>query len=159
MSGKSGIEDLRKALGRVPPGKSVEVSRKLMPTLPSEFERTSLGTPIWLAHPGACAQYRARTALHVYELEDRWDFHRDHYDPGDNPLGHFFVDAPELPLAFFFAVFAGITTFLVINSREKDKDEEDRWPRWLTGLIAFGVAILVGILSYILFAGVRIALA
>ncbi len=159
MSDKPGIEDLRKALGGVPPGKSVQVSKKLMPTLPSEFERTSLGTPNWLAHPGANAQYRAKTALHAYELDDRWDLHRDHYDPDDNPLGHFFVDAPELPLAILSAVIAGVATFLVLDSREKDKDEEDRWPWWLVGLIAFGVAILVGVLSYILFAGVRIALA
>ena len=158
MSYGPGIEDIRKVLEGVPPGRSLQISKKSMPTLPAEFVRTSLGTPNWLAHPGASAQYRAKTAMHAYEMTDRWDFHRDHYDPQENPLGHFFVDAPELPLALFAAAIAGIATYLYLNSRKKEKDEEDRNPWWLPGLVACGVAVLVGVLAYILFVGVRIAL-
>src|SRR5271170_6228466 len=95
------------------PGESVSIPKSEMPDLPSQFSETVSGTPLWIAHPGSSAQYRASPALHAYELEDRWKIHRDQYDPGENPLGHVLFDAPELWIAAIAAALAGVATYLL----------------------------------------------
>lgn len=150
-------ERLRTDLASRTPGESVWISRTELPELPQEWERTLLGTPLWIAKPGSSAQYRSG-ALHAYEFDGGYDFHRDRCDPREDPLGHFFLDAPELPIAGLIAGIVGFLTYLYLEQREEGKDEDERrW--WLPLVVAAGVAVVVGIVSYILGAFVRIGLA
>lgn len=139
------------------PGESFSVPKDEMPTLPPQFSETALGTPLWLAHPGSTAQYRANPALHAYELEQDWKVHRDSFDPDENQVGHIVFDAPELLIAGFGSILAGIATYFFLDERESEKDEGDRkW--WVPVLGGFAVAALVGIGLYILAALFRVAL-
>lgn len=150
------IDELRRVLYARAPGESVTYTKTELPELPNELSATVLGTPNWIAHPGAIAQYRASLAIHAYEMEDVWDFHRDRYDPYENPLGHFFFDAPELPIAVLLSAVTGLITYCVMDRREKEKPKDERsW--WIPSLVALGVAAIVGILVYIAAAFVRVA--
>lgn len=150
-------ERLRANLASRDPGESVWVSRSNLPELPGEWEKTLLGTPLWIAKLGSTGQYRSG-ALHAYEFEEGHDFHRDRYDPHVNPLGHLFRDAPELPVAGLVAGVVGFLTYFYFEQREEEKDEDDRlW--WLPLVVAAGLALLVGVVAYILGAFVRIGLA
>ncbi|HTP54467.1 MAG TPA: hypothetical protein VML94_05865 [Thermoplasmata archaeon] len=83
--------------------------------------------------------------------------HRDRYDPGENPVGHFFVDAPELPFATGAAVAAGALTFHYLDKKEKEKpDGDQRW--WFPALLALGAAAIAFIIVYILAALIRVSL-
>lgn len=150
-------EELAAKLAARRPGESLSVPKSEMSHLPPEFSRTLLGTPLWIAHPGAVAQYRASPAKHAYELEGKWEFHRDRCDPHEDPVGHFFLDAPELPIATACAGFAGLLTYLYLDGRENDKKEEDRNP-WFPVAVAAGVALAVWVVVYIIAALVRVGL-
>jgi hypothetical protein len=100
------------------PGESAWVRKTDLPALPPEFIRTAPGTPLWIAHPGSIALNRTRPAVHVYELPSGWEFQRDEYDPGENPLGHFFFDARELPITTFLAAVSGFLTYRFFEARE-----------------------------------------
>ena len=89
---------LLKELAAKPPGASIWIPKSRMPKLPPEFHETALGTPLWIAHPGAVSQYRAASALHAYELDAGWKVHRDSIDPEQNPVGHVFLRRPRTPL-------------------------------------------------------------
>jgi hypothetical protein len=128
-----------------------------MATLPPEFRHTTLGTLLWIAHPGSSAQYRASPGLHAYELEDGWKIHRDPHDPGEDPAGHFLFDAPELAVSLLAAAATGVGVFLFLDGRERDKEEADRNP-WVPVMVAVVAAVAVGILVYILAALVRVTL-
>jgi hypothetical protein len=139
------------------PGESVRVSKSDLPELPSEFSSTPFGTPPWLAHPGAFAQYRAPAALHAYETESTWDFHRDQYDPFDDPIGHLLFDAPELAIAAILSLIAGAVTYFVLDQWERRKpSSERRW--WLAGLVSIIVALAVAALTYVVGAKLRAAI-
>jgi hypothetical protein len=90
-------------------------------------------------------------------LEDRWKIHQDKYDPEDNPVGHILFDAPELAIAGIGAAFAGLTTFCLLDEREKRKQEDEQnW--WFPPLMAVIVAIVVGAVFYVLAALVRVSI-
>lgn len=149
------FEELRERLKAAAPGESVTYSKSELPELPPEFSPTVLGTPNWIAQPGATAQYRASPGLHAYELDQEWKIHRDRYDPKTEPAGHFFFDAPELPIAALVAAVAGFLTYVFFDRRERQKDEADRNP-WAPLLLALGVAALVGLFVYVIAALVRV---
>jgi len=151
------IDELLAKLESKPRGESVCVAKSEMPELPPDFRRTMLGTPLWIAHPGAVAQYRAPPALHAYELDTEWKIHQDCHDPKTDPVGHFFIDAPELPLATACAGIAGLLTYSYFEGRESDKPEEERNP-WVPLAIAVGVAFAVGVIVYIVAALTRVVL-
>jgi hypothetical protein len=149
-------EGIHALLDTRPPGESIKIAKSKMVELPSGFELTLLGTPLWIAHPGATAQYRASPALHAYELENRWEVHRDRFDPHEDPVGHFLFDAPELAFAAVAAAIAGLLAYRFLDRMEKKQPEESRnW--WLPGLIAIGIALAIGIVAYIIGALVRVA--
>jgi hypothetical protein len=150
------FDQLRCKVSARSPGESVWIPKSELPSLPPEFSQTLLGTPLWIAHPGATAQHRATPAMHAYETDEGWWVHRDKCDPGENPVGHFFFDAPELPIATFAAAVAGVLTYLFLDGRERDKDEYERNP-WFPALVAIGVATIVGIVVYVLAALARVA--
>jgi hypothetical protein len=151
------FDSIRRAAYSRRPGESVWVSKVDAPTLPPEFSETPLGTPLWIAHPGSTAQYRAPRALHAYELDDGWKVHRDSNDPGENPLGHIVSDAPEVLIAGIGAILAGIASYFLLDRYESQKDEEDRrW--WVPVLGAIAFAALAGIALYVLAAFVRVSL-
>ena len=81
--------------------------------------------------------------------------HRDQYDPQRDPVGHFFVDSPELPIATFAAAVAGFLSYLFFERRERQKDQADQKP-WAPLLLALGVAALVGLFVYVIAALVRV---
>lgn len=150
------LASLRTLLASRQPGESMQVPKSQMPELPTEFTETKLGTPLWIAHPGAKAQYRAHPAVHAYEMEHLWDLHRDQFDPHDNPLQHALFDAPELLFAALIAGLAAVATYLLMSRREEEKPEENRnW--WWPLVVTLVVAILAGIAAYILGALVRVA--
>lgn len=151
------IGEIRRALSSREPGESVSISKTEVPDLPPEFSPTLLGTPNWIAHPGAVGQYRASPALHAYEMEDSWDLHRDRYDPKENPFGHMVFDAPEVPIAGLIAAIAGSIAFWIAQKFEDEKPESER-RLWFAGVVAAGVALIVGIIAYILGALVRVAM-
>ena len=153
--GAVGFEDIRSALSARAPGESLTISKEDLPSLPPEFSETLLGTPNWIAHPGAVAQYRASPAIHAYEMSMTWEFHRDEFDPMDDPLRHFFFDAPELPIAAFAAAVAGFLTYVFFERKEREKDEVDRNP-WFPFLVGLGVAALVGLVVYVIAALIRV---
>ena len=150
------FEDLHAKLEAKAPGESISFPTCEMPELPAEFESTVWGTPLWIAHPGATAQYRAYPALHAYRLSGRFKIHRDEFDPHDHPLLHTLFDAPEVALAAIAAAITGFLAWLFLERREKAKNEEDRhW--WLPALAALAVAAIVGVFVYIFGAMVRVA--
>jgi hypothetical protein len=139
------------------PGESVWIPKSELPTLPPQFSRTTLGTPLFLAHPGSTAQYRATPALHAYEKEEGWALHRDRYDPEENPAAHAVFDAPEVVLAGLAAAFAGFVTYYLLDARESEKPEDERrW--WFPAAWALLAALLAGAAVYFLGALVRVAL-
>ena len=150
------LEEIRAIASDLSPGQSFSITKAELPSLPPEFEKTSLGTPLWIAHPGSTAQYRASPALHAYEMSDEWVFHRDQYDPHEDPVGHFFIDAPELPIATLFSTVAGAITYLILNRKEQSKPEEERNP-WIPIGLAIAVAAIVWFVVYVLAALVRVA--
>lgn len=154
--GSLGIDDIRRAVGSRAPGESVSYAKRDLPELPSEFSLSLQGTPNWIAYPGAVAQYRASPALHAYELEDGWEVHRDQYDPRRDPVGHFFFDAPELPIATLCAGIAGLLAYFYFDGRENEKSDEERRP-WLPVAIAAGIALVVCIIVYVIAALFRVA--
>lgn len=154
--GSVGFDEIRRTVGARASGEPVSYAKREMPELPSEFSPTLLGTPNWIARPGAVAQYRAPPALHAYELKDGWEVHRDQYDPRKDPLGHFFFDAPELPIAGVFAALAGIVTYFILDRKENEKPESERNP-WITIGVAIAIAAIVGIVAYVLAALARVA--
>ena len=137
------------------PGESVWVPKSEMPRLPQQFDQTVFGTPLWIAHPGSTAQHRATPAMHAYEMDDGWSIHRDVYDRKENPLGHFFSDAPELPMAVFAAVATSVLAWLLFDEKEREKDEAERNP-WIPIAVAVGLAVLVGILVCVIAALARV---
>jgi uncharacterized membrane-anchored protein len=151
------FDSIRKQAYSRHPGESFSVPKAEMPTLPSQFSETTLGTPLWIAHPGSSAQYRANPALHAYELDRDWKVHRDRYDPEENPVGHIVFDAPELLIAGFGALVTGIAAYYFLDEHEREKDEGDR-RSWWPVLGAFVLAALVGIALYVVAALVRVAL-
>jgi hypothetical protein len=156
-SGRTDYARIVAATREIPPGKSIRVTKAELPELPGEFEGSWAGTPLWIAHPGSKAQYRAYPAQHAYELEEEWEFHRDRFDPKENPLGHIIFDAPEIVVAGIAAAIAGVVTFLFLQGGERDKDESERHP-WFPALVAVGIAAFVGFIVYVLGALVRVAL-
>lgn len=152
-------EDIRRKLATVPYGKSIQIPKSAMPDLPSDFRETHWGTPLWLAHPGATAQYRAAIGgdnLHAYDVSGAWDLHHDKYPPGD--IRHL-SEAPEVPIAFLAASVVGTIMYLFLDRKEKEKEEEDRIPQWLLAIASIAVAAIVGFLVYLLCAGIRINMA
>jgi hypothetical protein len=154
------FETLREAVYAQPPGVSLEVPKSEMPALPQEFEPTTLGTPLWIAHPGATSQSRAPDALHAYEVGNVWMIHRDQCDPKKDPIGHAFRDAPELPIAAIVAGIASVGTYLSLDqwdARKTEEDGRDR-PAWVRVALAAAVFIGVFLVTYILGALVRVGL-
>lgn len=151
------LGQIRDKLKATTPGESITYSKTDQPDLPPEFTRTHLGTPNWIAQPGATAQYRAAPALHAYELDQEWKIHRDRYDPRVNPAEHVFFDAPELPIAAFVAILAGALTYWILDRWERDEDQSERSP-WIPVIVAIAVAALVGLFVYVLAALVRVSL-
>lgn len=152
----SAFASLRAVLEAKQPGESVRIPKSEMPRLPLGFSRTLLGTPLWIAHPGSTAQYRAHSAVHAYEMGHSWDVHRDQYDPNDNPFEHALFDAPELPIAAVLSAIAGVLTYLLVAHREEEKPGEERhW--WMSLLVSLAVAALVGMAAYIVGALLRVA--
>lgn len=154
------FESLLEAANSLRPGESFTVPKASMPELPPEFEPTVWGTPLWIAHPGSTAQFRAPEALHAYEIGPDWEIHRDRYDPKTEPVGHFFLDAPELPIATAFAALAGIFSYWVLDRWDERKTAEDGRERspWVRGLVAAGIAVIVFIVVYVLAALARVGL-
>ena len=157
VDGCRAAENVRQELARKRPSESVSISKERMPKLPSEFKETKMGTPLCIAHPGATAQFRAHPALHAYETATEWKIHRDRYDPGENPFGHLFVDAPELTIAALIGVLSGVVTCRVLNGFGRDTREEKRTPRWLAILASLIVALVVAALVYMVCARLRVA--
>lgn len=147
---------MRRAAYSKPPGESVWFSKSEISSLPSEFSETTLGTPLWLAHPGSVTQFRASPALHTYELDEGWELHRDRFDPQENPLGHIVFDAPEIMAGAFAAIFTGIATWCYVDELERERREGPRW--WVPILAAVGVALLAGFFIYLVGAMVRVSL-
>jgi hypothetical protein len=139
------------------PGDSFRIPKSVMPQLPPEFRSTGLGTPLWIAHPGSISQMRAPSALHAYEDADGWEVHRDRFDPKENPIGHFFFDAPELPIASLMAGIAGVLTYWILDDEEKRKPEAER-RSWVPIVAAIAVSVIVGVVAYFLLALLRVSL-
>lgn len=158
-SGPSGSDvfcQMRRAACARSPGESVLFGKSEIPSLPSEFSGTSLGTPLWLAHPGSVAQYRASPAIHAYEMEEGWELHRDRFDPYEDPLRHIIFDAPEIVAGLLAAIATGIATWCYVDKQERERDEGPQW--WAPILAAIGSALLAGFLVYLLGAVVRVLL-
>jgi hypothetical protein len=151
-----GYDDIRTTLGSKTPGESVSIAKTDLPELPPEFSASLLGTPNWIAQPGAVAQYRAPPALHAYDLQDRWKIHRDRYDPEGNPIGHILFDAPELWIATALAAIASWVTYVLARRWEKSKNEEEGGS-WLPVIGAFAVGAIVWVVVYTLAAMARVA--
>jgi hypothetical protein len=147
---------IRMELGGKSPGESIWIPKAKLPNLPVEFNPTTWGTPLWLAHPGSIGQFRALPALHAYEMDDGWKVHRDQFDPVENPIGHVIFDAPEVVLGFIGAAIAGLLTWWVMDRRQRTKSDEDRNP-WIPVAVAIFAAVVAGALLYILGAMVRVA--
>ena len=149
------LDRLRKDVYTLPPGEPVYVSE-----LPSDFVQTMLGTPRWIAEPGSTAQYRGPEAMHAYKVGDEFKVHRDRYDPKENPVGHFLLDAPELAIAAASAAAAGILAYFSLERWDRDKTEEDgkERPAWIRYAFAFAIALAVFVGIYILGAIVRVGM-
>jgi hypothetical protein len=131
------------------------VPRSELPRLPPEFASTSMGTPLWIAHPGSTAQYRAPGALHAYELESGHSVHRDRFDPSTEPVRHVLFEAPEVPLAAAAACLAGVGMYLWLDGSRSDEEEKDEG-RWWRVLLSAIFAIAVGFIVYLFAALVRV---
>jgi hypothetical protein len=151
------IDELREQLASRSPGESISFSAEEMPELPAGFKPTVWGTPLWIAHPGATAQSRAYPALHAYKLSGRSEIHRDQFDPHDHPVLHILFDAPEIALAALASAIAGLLAYLFFERREKQKPKGER-RSWLPAIAAFVVALVIGLIAYVLGAKVRVAL-
>lgn len=156
MTEAVGVAAIRRAVYARPAGESVAIPKSEMADLPAEFEPTMWGTPLWIAHPGATRQLRGPDAMHAYDLEGRFEVHHDNYDPKTNPLGHFFIDAPELPIATAGAAIIGGLTYMFLEQREGERDPADR-RSWFPVAVAALAAFFAWIALYLVGAVIRVA--
>ena len=149
--------DIHRALQARPAGDSISLPKSEIPSLPREFRESFLGTPPWIAHPGASRQFRGPGATHAYELSDRFEVHRDKYDPKTDPLGHIIFDAPELVIATGVATLLSAVVYIFLEKLENKRPGEQRRP-WFSIAMSAIVGTIAWFLFYVIFAMLRVAL-
>jgi hypothetical protein len=155
--GEVAFSAIHKAVELLPSGESISISKSEISHLPPEFRPTILGTPSWIAHPGAICQYRGPHATHAYELSNRFEVHRDERDPTTDPLGHFIIDAPELCVATAAGLLIGGLVYLLAE-REGAKRPGVERREWLSVILGIIAGVISWFLFYIIFAMSRVAL-
>lgn len=94
----------------------IEVPKELREFMIEGAEETSLGQK-----NGAQKQYRYGN-LHIREYDDKFLVHTDRIDPRKDPLGHIFIDAPEVLVGIACAVLGGnqVAKNIFKNSNSRD---------------------------------------
>ncbi len=108
-------------LMKVPPHTPIKIYKNDSSTLPQNFQKTALG----YSKEDELAQYRGPENIHVHEMADSYELHRDVFDPRDpiGAVGHAFIDAPEIGFGFTVGLGSGITIGKVVYEMRKDKSE------------------------------------
>jgi len=129
----------------IPIHKDIIISKRILPRLPEEFKKTTLG----YHRKGALAQYRGPDEIHVHEYSTHWAFHRDHGDPRtfEGLLAHLLFDAPELPLSIMTAGASGLAVGSLVYELRKNESKNAQKEAIIAGGIT---SIIGGTLTYFL---------
>ena len=138
------------ALRTLRPGEYAVISKRILPSLPENYEETSMGTPPSTVHPRALRQFRGPYRRHVYETPTVWIAHKDRADPRRDPLDHLLRDTPELAGALFVGGVTGVVTAqrtraqrLAQGNSAADANRDAILSGILAGLLAGGATYVV----------------
>jgi hypothetical protein len=92
----------------------IEIPKDVRPIMLEGAEETALGQK-----NGAKRQYRYGN-LHIREHDDKYLVHMDRVDPRKSPLGHLFLDAPEVLVGLTGAAIGGAKVFSYIKNIQKN---------------------------------------
>jgi hypothetical protein len=117
---------LTKYLSGVEPHESVSIDKKHLKKLPKNYEKTSLGEPLFLKDNNAIAQYRGPYKRHVIETKKEWFVHKDYIDPRKDKINHIISDSPETLVGAGIGLISGmaIGKHVYNNERLNGKPEE-----------------------------------
>jgi hypothetical protein len=137
----NGLDELKEALKGNPMHIPIEIPKDTLSHLPDEFERTKLG----YSKEGELAQYRGPENMHMHEFPDRFEVHKDYFDPRtiEGAIGHAFADAPEIGFGITAGLSGGIGVGKLVYELRKDKSENAAVEAKIAGsLAAFGFGLL-----------------
>ena len=116
----------------------IEIPKELGPFMLEKAEETSLGQK-----NGAKKQYRSAN-LHIREYDDKFLVHIDKVDPRENPLGHLFLDSPDILIGLASAAIGGVKVASYIYKNQKNSTF-GKQSSIISGLIA---SLVFGYLGY-----------
>jgi hypothetical protein len=135
------LDQAKEYLIKMPPHSPINIPKDSFPILPKNFQKTILG----YSKKGELAQYRGANCIHVHEFSDKYELHRDLFDPRDpiGVIGHAFADAPEIGFGVTVGLISGAVIGKLFYDSRKDNSENaalEGIP--LGGLLGFGFGLI-----------------
>ncbi len=126
---------------KMPPHTTINIPKTNLTNLPKSFQKTFLG----YSKEGELSQYRGPENIHVHEMIDNFELHRDNFDPRNiiGAIGHAFADAPEIGFGVAVGLTSGIAVGKFVYDSKKDSSENAGSEAAFWGiLIGFGLGLL-----------------